>query len=108
MILFLGPNKIARRTIEESAGSSYLEAAARPQVEIAPAIHLRAAAWQVDLRAASVCIQHSSRPFMQPWMRYSQNRELLSAFQVTHGHFLQQNAAAQGILLFSGPAERAR
>lgn len=78
MILFLAPNKIPLSTKIQSAGSSYIvvefgAASARPQVEIAPAIHLRAAAaaWQVDLASLSArsapradthteCIQHSS------------------------------------------------
>jgi len=41
---------------------------------------------------------------------YSQNRALLSAFQVTHGHFLQQNTrarfASQEFLLFGAAAQR--
>jgi hypothetical protein len=94
-----------------------LEQPARPQVEIAPAIHLRAAAaaWQVDL--ARSYMRHSSRRhsaarystfqlsqtllYAAECDCYSQGAEFLSAFQVTHGHFFAANALRQRNFFYS-------
>jgi hypothetical protein len=71
------------------------------------------AARRAHTHTLSECIQHSSALLshrLQVECDYSQNRALLSAFQVTHGHFLQQNTrarfASQEFLLFGAAAQR--